>query len=277
MRHAARLPVPALLDSFDRPLTHPVSQLTVRGGAPAFRRSPRGSAWAVAVAAMLSAGCSGESGSPTSPTPGGGSGSTASCRTYPTSQTTVLALTGLTSTLRTTAQFNASTNQYTSTVTVDGSACVTTTVLTYPSRAAFIDEVRFVPGVSTSTGETDTASAACAGGVWSSSASHDYDSQGRILRVNGQSSAGAFTWTFTRWDARGRPVASTLSPTGRAVVYSYDESRRAARETGTLPNGASTTTETLYDGNAIVLSTTTTGVNPGTSFVTTTGTDRICK
>lgn len=218
------------------------------------------------MTAILSAACSEDRPpSPIGPSP-------TSCRTYATSYLQAGTVAGLPINDAQTCSFNEATNQLTCTLTRSGASGCGTSVATYPSKAAFVDEVRVVPPLTLMTSYTVALQNVCGGG--GGTVTYSYDGQRQTGFVD-----GAITGTYTNWDSSGRPTAGTLAVGGISTsqTITYNDATRTA--TTTSIGGGSTTTQSYeYDTRGIVVRTTLNA--PGvssTSTVTTNATGQVCK
>lgn len=237
----------------------------------------RATALLLALTGLGAAGCGGGTNAPTAPTPsppGGGTSSNASCRTYATSQTVTVQSGGTTKAMQLTASFNVATNQFTEAFSgPDGGPCQTT-VTTYASRGAFIDEVRVVPGVTLSTGYSLTSAPGCGGGAV---VTHQYDQRGRLETIQITGSDGPGSVTFTQWDSAGRPLFARFAPSGLTTTFTHNDGTRTTR---TVTEGGSQTVvaETAFDSDGIRLSDVVLSPPPVvTSTHSTRSTERVCR
>lgn len=145
------------------------------------------------------------------------------CRVYPTSVVNTTVSPGSTVTLTYTGAHDANTHKTTYNAKYSDKAGGTysyTQVVTYPSTAAFVDEVRVIPPV------TLSATTAATGGV-SYVLTHQYDAQGRLTGSTNTTGDTKITITYTAWDSAGRPTAGSNSVTGPLTI-AYDDATRTA-------------------------------------------------
>jgi YD repeat-containing protein len=129
-----------------------------------------------------------------------------------------------------TATFDTGTRQWTDTSTSR------TSVRSYPSVAAFVDEGQFLEPQNGATQQVVTA------GAGTTTFTYTYDSQGRLAAatmtiMTPQTNFTAREETYTAWDNRGRPTGGTANMfpplpgegcTGKTIVFSYDDGTRVA-------------------------------------------------
>ena len=147
----------------------------------------------------------------------------------------------------------------------------------FASRSDLVDEVAVVPPVSRALGTTTVTSAA--GGSLTTTATHTYDGQRRLMSTQVVTAPipviGSLTTitTYSSWDASGRPTAGTATgPGGSTVTISYDNTNR----TVTQNTGPNTCTQT-YDQNGIIIREGCTGTTASTTVVTVNSTQQVCK
>jgi hypothetical protein len=177
--------------------------------------------------------CGGDSGGAASSSAGGspaaaGSGGMASgdCREYMTEGALEGPMPGGTiQTATATAAFDPSTSTYSGTMVAQGVSI--TDVRTYASSADFIDEVKVVG--------RDLCQREVYSGAYVASDVYVYDAQRRLIAIQVQEPVdggqGAYGWTYTAWDAQGRPTAGSLDApqaacTGMPVSITYDDQAR---------------------------------------------------
>jgi len=218
---------------------------------------------------LIVAGCSDAGNGPTSPTGPGAS----SCRTYATSfvQAGTVAGTAINDTLS--CSFNEASNQLTCTLSRPGAPGCGTSIAAYPSKAAFVDEVRVVPPLTLMTSYSVSLQSSCGGG--GGTITYSYDGQQRVAGFVDD----FVTATYTSWDSAGRPTAGTLTGAGVTTTQSnaYNDSTRTTVTTSTTAGSTSTQTYE-YDSRGIAVRTalTAAGVS-GSSTVTTNATGQVCK
>ena len=164
---------------------------------------------------FTAAGCSnngndGSSNNPGAPSPPGGSSQ--SCRQLPTSYTTVVD----NSTTLGTCTLNASSAEMRCTEEYSdpfGSATIESAT-TWPSRAAIVDEIDVIPP---RTHTTRTVITHDDPGL-SSTITYAYDGQGRLTGEVHENPQITSTYTYTAWDAGGRPTAGTVTSTGGGSI-----------------------------------------------------------
>jgi hypothetical protein len=220
---------------------------------------------------MVSCGSGASSGSPTAPTPApGGSappgpggpappGSGSACRTYSTddvwSVTTTIFATGAVTTGTRTMRcaFNRSTNELTCNIEyVDPrpfGSFTSVGVFRYASVGDFVGDAPRIFWYSTrdarimSVSGTTTSSGTSA----SYEATHTYDGDRRLTRIDGRTNAGGTnTEIFTTWDEFGRPTAGRSN--NDTITISYNDADRSITFTN-VTNGATLTKR--FDANGI--------------------------
>jgi len=215
------------------------------------------------------------------------SGQRQTCRVYAAALTLANTSGTFSSTVTLAGAYSTSTNQLTYAGSYSdslGCAIPWDLVTNYSSVADFVDETRVVPPLTRSTGSTATTTDARCDRI-TVTASHSYDSQGRLIRIVTVSSPGGTeTRNYTTWDSVGRPTGGTISSAGNTRTHSlsYDDAARTVTITGGINTGGigpqSVETET-YDSSGILLRKVTTvlGSTVITSTVTTTSTNRVCR
>ena len=151
------------------------------------------------------------------------------CRTYATADTYT---SGGTTSVRTCGTFDTSKHQLICDLTQTYESqpgCVHTaaTVHHYESTADFVDEASVNPYRRLETGFDVSSSdnTECTGGASSQadSIAYSYDSQRRLSQLRSSTT----TYTYTAWDASGRPTMGILDlPYSWSETYSYDDAAR---------------------------------------------------
>jgi YD repeat-containing protein len=223
----------------------------------------------------------GGGGSPNSPSGGGGGSTPApSCRTAAGISHAVQTFTqtGVTVTTDTTCAHNTGTNDIvcnSNFVDSQGGPGTLTQTSRFASRADIVDEVAVNPPLARSLGTTTVTTAG--GFSLTATATNSYDSQRRLTSVAVVTSPVPLSTTFTysAWDASGRPTAGTFAispgPNG-SVSIAYDNANR----TVTRNDGLNTCIQT-YDPNGNIQRETCTGTSPSTTTVSVQSTLQICK
>lgn len=201
------------------------------------------------VCAIVSA-CSDSSSSTGTTTTSSGSGS--QCRTYATSYSAAQTVNGaLTDSLLYAYSFDKSTSTFSLTLTSVTFAPRTTQndvwTFQYNSVADFVDEVSVVPGRTLVRTALDNNASGTANELFT------YDGQNRLVTQRAISSTGStLLWTYTAWDASGRPTAGTLAVTSggttlptRQLVIVYDGSARTTTTTSTSSSGTDVSVATV--------------------------------
>lgn len=144
-------------------------------------------------------------------------------------------------------------------------------VTRHASVADVVDEVSVVPPRTRSLGTTTTVSGA--GPATTSTSTHAYDGQGRLVSTTSEARpAGPRSIvTYTAWDKAGRPTTGAQAAMGRVTpqAFSYDDATR----TQTSGNAGVACTQTFdRHGNPVM------GVCGGaTSATTVLSTQRLCR
>lgn len=223
------------------------------------------------VGSLSTAGCTGSSGSssstPTAPTPTTGS---ASCRTYATTSTTLTTTNAGSANSRSlNCSFNTSTNQLACTMVISSCGSVSFTD-NYASRADFVDEVSVIPPRTLIQSQTSPANP-----CGFTNGTYSYDGQRRLLSFN----FNGLTYSYSAWDASGRPTTGVVSAAGGSIgeSWSYNDAARSATLVQSNAAG-STVTNYTYDTNGNpVTAIVTSGGTTSTSTTSISATAQVCK